>query len=164
MLTVFDYAVIAVIGLSGLRGMWRGLIAEVFGLIGWVVAFIVATRFVGVVLPYIPATWPGGTLTQWVVAFAILVIGVMLLVAVLSALLNRLTDMVGLRGVDRALGGLFGLIRGVVLVLILVVVAGLTEAPQHDFWRDSLLRPYAEQGIRAVKPMLPEALAAYVHF
>ena len=40
MLTAFDYAVLAVIGLSALRGAWRGLLSEIFGLIGWVVAFL----------------------------------------------------------------------------------------------------------------------------
>ncbi len=69
MFTSFDYAVMAVIGLSALRGMWRGLLAEVFGLIGWIAALLIAGRFVGVVVPYIPDYWPGGALTQWLVAF-----------------------------------------------------------------------------------------------
>jgi membrane protein required for colicin V production len=163
MLTAFDYAVMAVIGLSALRGTWRGFLSEVFGLIGWVAAFLIACRFVGVVVPHIPANWPGGTLTQWLVAFAIVVVGVMLVASVVNALLSRLVMASGLSGVDRSLGLMFGLVRGVVLVLILVALAGLTELPQQDFWRDALLRPYAEQGVRELKPLLPDALAAYVH-
>ncbi|HKT98687.1 MAG TPA: CvpA family protein, partial [Paraburkholderia sp.] len=62
-----------------------------------------------------------------------------------------------------SLGMMFGLVRGVVLVLILVVLAGLTELPQQDFWRKALLRPYAVQGVLELKPLLPETLAAYVH-
>ena len=58
---------------------------------------------------------------------------------------------------------MFGLVRGVVLVLILVALAGLTELPKQEFWRNALLRPYAEQGVRELKPLLPETLAAYVH-
>jgi membrane protein required for colicin V production len=58
---------------------------------------------------------------------------------------------------------MFGLVRGVVLVLILVALAGLTELPKEEFWRNALLRPYAVEGVRAMKPLLPEALAAYVH-
>ncbi len=163
MFTAFDYAVMAVIGLSALRGTWRGFIGEIFGLIGWIVAFIVACKFVDRVVPWIPAHWPGGSLTQWLIAFALIVIGVVLIAGVANALLSRLVLVSGLSGVDRSLGLLFGLVRGVVLVLILVALAGLTELPQQEFWRDALLRPYAEQGVRELKPFLPPTLAAYVH-
>ncbi|PXW28162.1 CvpA family protein [Paraburkholderia caballeronis] len=163
MFTAFDYAVLAVIGLSALRGAWRGFVGEIFGLIGWIAAFIVACRFVDHVVPWIPANWPGGGLTQWLLAFALIVIGVVLVASVANALLTRLVTASGLSGVDRSLGMMFGLVRGVVLVLVLVVLGGLTELPQQNFWRDALLRPYAEQGVRELKPLLPDPLAAYVH-
>jgi membrane protein required for colicin V production len=162
MFTAFDYAVMAVIGLSALRGAWRGFIGEIFGLIGWIVAFLVACRYVERVVPWIPAHWPGGALTQWLIAFALIVIGVVLVAGVANALLGRLVQVSGLSGVDRSLGLMFGLVRGVVLVLILVVLGGLTELPQQDFWRNALLRPYTEQGVRELKPLLPDALATYV--
>jgi membrane protein required for colicin V production len=162
MFTSFDYAVMAVIALSALRGMWRGLLSEVFGLIGWVVAFFVAAHFVGSVAPYIPANWPGGALTQWLIAFLLIVGAVLLVSSVTAALLTRLTEVTGLRGIDRSLGLLFGLVRGVILVVVLVALAGLTELPQMDFWRNALLRPSVEQGVRVLKPLLPDTLAAYV--
>jgi membrane protein required for colicin V production len=162
MFTAFDYAVMAVIALSALRGAWRGFVGELFGLVGWIVAFLVACRFVGRVVPWIPSNWPGGEFTQWCLAFALIVIAVVFAAGVLNALLSRIVQVSGLSPVDRSLGLMFGLVRGVVLVLILVVLAGLTELPQQDFWRDSLLRPYAEQGIRELKPLLPPALAGYV--
>ncbi|HTH59155.1 MAG TPA: CvpA family protein [Paraburkholderia sp.] len=163
MFTAFDYAVMAVIGLSALRGAWRGFVGEIFGLIGWVVAFIVACRYVDRLVPWIPANWPGGELTQWLIAFALIVIGVVLVAGVANALITRLVTASGLSGVDRSLGLMFGLVRGVVLVLILVVLGGLTELPQQEFWRDALLRPYAERGVSELKPLLPAPLAAYVH-
>ncbi|ACR31262.1 CvpA family protein [Burkholderia glumae] len=163
MLTAFDYAVLAVIALSALRGAWRGFVSEIFGLIGWVAAFIVACRYVGVVLPFIPSTWPGGALTQWMIAFGVIVIGVVLVAGVANALLSRLAQVTGLGGVDRSLGLLFGLVRGVLMVLLLVAAAGLTELPKQDFWRNALLRPFAEQGVRELKPFLPDGLAAYIH-
>src|SRR5471032_967259 len=132
MFTAFDYAVMAVIGLSALRGTWRGFLSEIFGLIGWIAAFFIACRFVGYVVPHIPSTWPGGALTQWLVAFALVVIGVVLVVGVLNALLSRIVQATGLSGVDRSLGLMFGLVRGVILVLILVALAGLTELPNRN--------------------------------
>jgi membrane protein required for colicin V production len=163
MFTSFDYAVMAVIGLSATRGMWRGLLSEAFGLIGWIAALFIAGHFVGVVVPYIPANWPGGALTQWLIAFLLVVAAVLLVSSVLSALLTRITEVTGLRGVDRSLGLLFGLARGAILVVVLVALAGLTELPQKEFWRNALLRPVAEQGVRELKPLLPDTLAAYVH-
>jgi membrane protein required for colicin V production len=162
MLTAFDYAALGVIGLSALRGAWRGLLSEVFALIGWVAAFLVACRCVGLVVPYIPANWPGGALTQWLLAFAAIVIGVVLVASVANALISRVVEVSGLGGVDRSLGLMFGLARGVVLVLLLVALAGLTDLPKQNFWRDALLRPYAVKGVRELKPLLPEALAAYI--
>ncbi|WP_273773612.1 CvpA family protein [Burkholderia mallei] len=147
MLTAFDYAVLLVIGLSALRGAWRGFVGEIFGLIGWIAAFLIACRFVGVVLPYIPA----------------IIIGVVLVAGVANALLSRIAQATGLGGVDRSLGMMFGLVRGVLLVLLLVAAAGLTELPKQEFWRDALLRPFAEQGVRELKPLLPDGLAAYIH-
>ncbi len=162
MFTAFDYAVMAVIGLSALRGTWRGFLSEIFGLIGWIAAFFIACEFVSYVVPYIPSNWPGGALTQWLLAFALLVIGVVLVASVVSALLSRVVQATGLGGVDRSLGLMFGLVRGVILVLILVALAGLTELPQQEFWRNALLRPYAVEGVHVMKPLLPETLAAYV--
>ncbi|HTI16539.1 MAG TPA: CvpA family protein [Trinickia sp.] len=162
MLTAFDYIALAVIALSALRGAWRGLLSEVFGLIGWIVAFVVASRYVDRLVPYIPADWPGGDLTQWLLAFAAIAVGVVLVAGIVSAVIGRLVAASGLDGADRSLGLMFGLVRGVVLVLVLVVLAGLTDLPKKEFWRDALLRPYAEQGVRKLKPLLPEALAAYV--
>jgi membrane protein required for colicin V production len=163
-LTTFDYAVIAVVALSALRGLWRGFLAEVFGLIGWIAAFIIAIRFAPAVAVYVPSNWPGGALTQWLIAMFAIVAVVMIVVAVFSIVFERLSAATGLRGVDRSLGMLFGLVRGVMLVLVLVALAGLTELPRQKFWRDALLRPYAEQGVRELKPLLPEALAGYVRF
>ena len=104
MFTSFDYAVMAVIGLSALRGMWRGLLAEVFGLIGWVAAFLIAGRFVGVVVPYIPDYWPGGALTQWLAGVSAVGRRGAAGVERAVALLTRITEVTGLRGVDRSLG------------------------------------------------------------
>jgi len=163
MFTAFDYAVMAVIGLSALRGAWRGFVGELFGLIGWIVAFLLACHYVERVEPWMPAHWPGGEVTQWCLAFALIVIGVVFVAGVLNALLVRIVQVTGLGPVDRSLGLMFGVVRGVVLVLILVVLAGLTELPQQDFWRHALLLPYVEHGVSALKPLLPAALAAYVH-
>lgn len=163
MLTAFDYAVLAITGLSALRGLWRGLLGEIFGLAGWIVAFFVACAFVARVEPWMPQNWPGGTVTRWLAAFIVIMIGVLLIASVANALLGRLVRASGLTGIDRSLGLLFGLLRGIAFVLVLAILAGLTKLPEQPFWRDALLWPYVEALVQMLKPFLPTALAGYVH-
>src|ERR1044072_241409 len=99
MFTAFDYAVMAGVGLWALRGSWRGGLSEIFRLTGWIAAFFIACRFVGYVVPSIPSPWPGGALTQWLLAFALVAIGAVLVASVLSALLSSIVQTTGLRGV-----------------------------------------------------------------
>lgn len=158
-LTAFDYVVIAIIVLSALRGAWRGLVSELFALVGWVVAFIVAARFADKAAVYVPATWPGGALTQWLVGFVVIATAVLIVSTVGSALLSRLTEVGGLRSVDRGLGLMFGLARGVVIVVILFAAAKFTELPKTAFWRHAMLRPYVVQAVAILAPVLPVQLS-----
>lgn len=162
MLTGVDYAIIAVILLSAIRGAWRGLIAEVFSLIGWVAALTLGARYSWVVSRYVPPDWPGGALTQWAVGFAAVVIAVMFASAALGAILGRLTEAFWLRSADSSLGLAFGALRGALIVLILLIAASYTELPRHEAWRESRLKPYASDALRVLKPHLPAALAGLV--
>lgn len=163
MLTAFDYGALAIVLLSALQGMWRGLLAELFALIGWIAAFLVAAHYASRLAPFLPANLPGGELTRLGLAFVAIVILVLVVSGVLGALLGKLTELIGLRSVDSSLGTLFGLIRGVVLVLVVVALAGFTTLPEQNFWRNAQLLPYAEWGVGFAKQFLPAGLAAYVH-
>jgi membrane protein required for colicin V production len=70
----------------------------------------------------------------------------------------------GLSLADRGLGGLFGLARGIVIVLAGVIVAGMTELPKQDFWTQAMFSPMAETGVRTVKPFLPASLSQHVNY
>jgi membrane protein required for colicin V production len=70
----------------------------------------------------------------------------------------------GLSLADRGLGGLFGLARGIVIVLAGVILCGMTAIPQQAFWREALLSPIAETGARTVKPFLPAAFAQHINY
>jgi membrane protein required for colicin V production len=68
----------------------------------------------------------------------------------------------GLSLVDRLLGSLFGLGRGIVIVLAAFIVCGMTSLPEQPAWKYAKVRPAVEATAKAVKPMLPEALARHV--
>jgi membrane protein required for colicin V production len=113
--------------------------------------------------PMLPSMIPGDVV-RLIVAFVALFIGVRLLMALLMMAVDALIKASGLSLADRGLGGLFGLARGIVIVLAAVIVAGMTALPKQDFWTQALLSPMAETGVRTVKPFLPGSLSRHVNF
>jgi membrane protein required for colicin V production len=90
--------------------------------------------------------------------------GVRLLVMLFAITLNEFIKASGLTVADRGLGSLFGLGRGVVIVITAVLVCGMTAVPQQPFWKDALLSPFAESAARTIKPFLPGEFARHVQF
>jgi membrane protein required for colicin V production len=70
----------------------------------------------------------------------------------------------GLSALDRSLGALFGLLRGIIIVSVVVLLCGLTAIPQQAFWRDATLSPYAVALVQSIKPLLPDDFARRVQF
>ena len=162
-MTIFDYLVLFVLISSVIISTLRGLVKEILSLLGWVVAFVVANMYGAKLAPMLPDLVPGET-TRLIAAFVILFLGVRVLMGLLSLAIGALITASGLSLADRGLGGLFGLGRGIVIVLAAVILCGMTSIPQQEFWRNALLSPMAETGARTVKPFLPAALAQHVRY
>ena len=162
-MTIFDYLVLFVLISSVIISTMRGLVKEILSLLGWVVAFVVANAYGAQLAPLLPEMIPGDTV-RLMVAFVALFLGVRILMGLLALALGSLIEAAELTLADRGLGGLFGLARGVVIVLAAVILCSMTSIPQQAFWKDALLSPLAETGARTVKPFLPAALAQHVQF
>jgi membrane protein required for colicin V production len=161
--TIFDYLVLFVLGCSILISTLRGLVKEILSLLGWIVAFVVANAYGAALAVLLPDAVPGQTV-RLMLAFVILFIGVRLLMGLLTKALEALITASGLTLADRGLGSLFGLARGIVIVLTAVILCGMTSIPQQAFWQNAFLSPIAESGARTVKPFLPAAYAQHVQF
>lgn len=162
-MTWFDYAVIALLALSAVLGIWRGLVREVFALGGWIAAFVVAMLFAGEAGELLPA----GSATPFVrAAFAGVVIFLVVLIGcgVAGMLLAKVMRLAGLGLADRTLGGVFGFARGALISLLLVLAAGLTAIPREPFWREATFSGPLETAVVAMKPYLPAPLAARVRY
>ncbi len=114
-LNTADYLIIATVIISGTVGLIRGLLREVIALITWIVAVFVAWHFAGSLEPHL-----GGLLAQpevrpWV-ARLILFVLVLLVGHALGAIIGHFVRLSLLTGVDRFLGLLFGLLRGIVII------------------------------------------------
>ncbi|WP_338765406.1 CvpA family protein [Massilia sp. METH4] len=162
-MTIFDYVVLFVLITSIIVSTLRGLVREMLSLLGWIVAFVVANAYGPALADMLPDAIPGATI-RLIVAFLALFIGVRILMGLLSMAVSALVEAGGLSLADRGLGGLFGLGRGLVIVLAGVILCGMTSIPQQDFWRQALFSPIAETGVRTVKPFLPAAVAQHVQF
>jgi membrane protein required for colicin V production len=142
-----DYAVLGIITISLLVGALRGFIKEAFSLAVWAAAFLIAFQYSGAVAMQLE-THIELPSVRTSLAFAGLFISVLLVGGLLTFLVGKLVEKTGLSGTDRLLGGVFGGIRGLAMVLALILVAGLTPVPQDPWWQQSRsiqsLMPLAE--------------------
>jgi membrane protein required for colicin V production len=153
-MTLFDYAVLAIVGLSVLFGLMRGFVREVLSLAAWIAAFMVANLLAGEVASLLPQSFATPELRLLVGFMAVFVL-VLVAMSVLAILGSKLVKSAGLAVEDRALGGVFGLARGALVVLVLVLLAGLTSLPRHAAWRNAVLSGPLESVAKRVKLWLP---------
>ncbi|MDO9242554.1 MAG: CvpA family protein [Rhodocyclaceae bacterium] len=166
-MTVIDFVVIGVVLLSLAVGAWRGMVSEILALVAWVVAFLAARTW---------ATPAGGWLAtgladplaeplmQQVAGFVAIFVAVLILFALARWVVSLLLRAVGLAPLDRVLGSLFGVARGVLVVWVGVLLAGLTALPQQQWWRQAVLAPPLETAVLAAKPWLPPELAKRIRY
>lgn len=162
-MTLLDYAVLAIIGFSILLSVIRGLVREVVALAAWAIAFVVAYLFGGQLAALMPAEIPGEEL-RWLAGFATLFFLVLLVMSLVAIALSQLVKSAGLSVEDRVLGAVFGLARGLALVMMLVLIAGATPLPQQPVWREAMLRPLLERIALGIKGWLPPALGQHIKY
>ncbi len=162
-MTGVDYGILGVIGLSALMSLLRGFVREALSLAGWVLALWVALTFTRELARWLPAgiTVPSVRLA---VAFLGLFLAALLLTALVNFLAVHLVEKTGLSGTDRTLGVLFGVARGVVIVAILVLLAGLTALPRDPWWGGSSLLPQFQQIALWIRGFLPPDIAAQIRY
>ena len=162
-MTAFDWIMILILAASVILGLLRGLVAEVFSLASWVVAFIAAKLGAAAVAALLPMDVESEGMRN-IVGFIVVFLVVMILVMLLGRVIKGAVGAVGLGGADKAVGGAFGLLRGVVILVGLTLVAGLTALPQTDFWKNALSSRVLEMLATEAMPLLPAKVAEHIHF
>jgi membrane protein required for colicin V production len=161
--TIFDYAVFGIIGASSLLGLWRGVISEVLALAAWVVAFIAARALGGEAATYFEGVVAEPAL-RYAAGFVAVLLFVLVCFAVARLVLSMILKAAGLAMVDRLLGAGFGILRGVLIVLVVVLLAGMTALPKSQWWRNAWLAPPLETAVIAAKPWLPAEVAKRIQY
>ena len=158
-----DYAILAIVGISGVISLMRGFIREALSLAGWIVAFWIALAFSGWV-----ATWLDGYVSvpsvRVVIAFAAIFFGVLLVCGIVLRLAGLLVERTGMSGTDRSLGIVFGVLRGIVIVGLLVLLAGLTPLPLDPWWDQSIFLPHFVELANEIRVFLPPEIQQQIRF
>ncbi len=139
-LNAADFAILVVVGLSCLLGLWRGLMREVLSLATWIGAVVAVWLYNERLATSMPAYIEQPVL-RYLTAFLVLFLGVMIIGNILSKLLSSMLDLTGLTIIDRILGGGFGAMRGTLVVCVVLYLA----APLllgTEVWTGSALIPY----------------------
>ncbi|MFI0546693.1 MAG: CvpA family protein [Brachymonas sp.] len=160
-----DYLCLAIVIISLLLGLWRGLIYEVFSLVGWVAAFGLAQHYAAALQPKLAgllALGNWGSAGQYALSFCVIFVAVLVLAGLLAWGLKQLTAAVGLKPVDRLLGAGFGLLRALLILLILTALAHLTPLQHDTDWRQAQAAPHLDRSLTEVKPLLPAKIQAYL--
>ncbi len=156
-----DWILLAVLGVSVLLGMWRGLVREVMSLVGWIAGFWIAQEWAPQAGAWLPLQGASEVL-RYLAGFVTVLVGVLVVSVVLGWMVSKLLSAVGLGLVDRLLGGVFGGLRGVVLLLTLAVVVSLTPMQSAAWWTGSPVAGRLVEGLQWLKPVLPAHFGKYL--
>ena len=157
-MTGFDLGVLAIVALSALFAFLRGVVREVIALLSWIAGFGLGLAFEDALATQLPgfATTPA---VRHVVAFALIFVAALVAGALVAYAVARIVRVAGLGFADRFLGAVFGIARGMIIVLFAVLVAGLTPLPRHDWWQNAALGPPLVAAALTLRPWLPAAWA-----
>ena len=157
-MAALDWLCIIVLVASLVIGAWRGLVFELLSLASWIAAFFLAQWFAADAAALLPMK-DYDPMVQNAVGFVIVFVVAIFACSFLAWVMKKLIDAIGLRPADRALGALFGLLRGVLVLLVVAVVAAMTPMHEAEWWKNSQSAPMLEQMIQTIKPVLPADMA-----
>jgi membrane protein required for colicin V production len=153
-----DIAMLAVIVLSALAGAVRGLTFEILSLLGWVAAWFAGLWLGPLLAPHLPIGTPGSPLNG-VAAFASAFLVVLILSGLAARAVSALIGKTLLRPLDRLLGAVFGILRGVLVLLAVAIVVSYTPVAASTAWRESRGAVWLNAILRDLVPLVaPEAI------
>lgn len=155
-MSVADWIILAFLVFSTVTAVLRGFFREAFGLAGLILGYLVAAwqyyRLADWLAPHLKSVWLGD-----IGSFLIIFFAVVILAGIIGQVAHWLMKKAGLTTIDRTLGGVLGLVKGVMVVAI-VLTAMAAFAPAAKWLAGSELAPYFLVGGRAVIWLAPSEL------
>lgn len=157
---ITDYVVMAAVVISALVGLARGFLREAIALVTWIFALALAGHYADLVEPHLGGLLAGAMVKPWVARLIILAL-VLLIGALIGALANHFVRLSIFSGMDRLLGFVFGLLRGLVLLGVFVMLGQVLRLDSEHWWRDSRLMPYGESVANGIRFLVGEGAVAH---
>lgn len=152
-----DYIILAIIILSAVMGLVRGLLREAIAVITWFLAIVLAWSFGPELEPHLGGVLVGSPLRIWA-ARAIIFVGILLLGGAVSVIVSHYVRVSMFAGMDKFLGLVFGIIRGIVIVGAFTIAVQAMRMDEDDAWKRSKLMPYASGVADALRGIVGEKL------
>lgn len=159
----FDWVLCTLIIVSALYGLFRGFIKEAVTFTAWVLAIWVAYVYSPVLASYLePYVETGSMRVALMVVFVF--IAVLSSSSLIRKLLTTLIYKAGLAGLDSVLGSLFGLMRGGVLAMLLMILLSQLGFEKDQWWAQSIIVPKLSKVMKVIPNHLPvQARQFYEH-
>ena len=158
-----DLATLALIGLMAIWGIFRGGIREALYVLAWVIAWVVAGHFASLAESYLSAM-PGSLAVHHAAGYVIVFVLTLILVGLAAMLLTATARLAGLGPLNRLAGFILGAVRGGMVVLVLVLVAGLTVLPHTRIWHESHLAPFFVRMVLQYRTVLPVGFQQHLNY
>ena len=154
-MTVVDVVVIFVIFLSALFSVIRGFVKEAISLATWIIAIWIAATFASKLSAALPDNIESEAVRQ-AIGFGVLFVLSLMVGALVNTLVSHLVKKTGLSGADRIFGVAFGVLRGALIIVVFVVIAGMTPLPETEWWQSSVLLEWFENAAMVIQEYIPE--------
>lgn len=140
-MTGIDFAILGIVLISCVISVLRGFVREALSLASWVISFVIAWELHSAFAGLLESAIEHNNL-RLIVAFFVLFILSLVVFTLVIFFATKVVERTGLTGADRVIGVFFGAARGLLIVTVLVALAGYTQLPRADVWRESLLIVY----------------------
>ncbi len=160
-MVALDWVLLIVLCASLLLGAWRGLVFEMLSLAAWVVAFVLAQWFAADVAQWLPMAGAADPL-RYAAGFSVTFVVAAFSGGLIAVVVKKLIAATGLAPVDRVLGSVFGLVRGLVLLLAAAVVISMTPLKTGAWWNESAGAGFLGVALKGLKPVVPQEFGKYL--
>jgi len=152
-----DLAILGILLISIVVSLIRGLIREVFSILVWVAAIFAAFQTSGPVAERLVdiIDLPSA---RFIVAFAVVFLLVLAVGGLIGFLVGKMVEKTGLSPTDRLFGAVFGLARGISIVVLAVMLLRATPFARDPWWNESRLMPTFESLAEDARRWLPESV------
>lgn len=157
-LTWFDYVIMAIVLLSVIFGLMKGLLREIVTLLSLFLSIVLAFRFAEMLSVYVP--WWQSPTVRYIAAFIAIVLTVLVVGMLIGLLLKNTAKTLGLGALDHGLGAVFGLIRGSLVALVMVFLVANTGMASQRWYKQSMVTPWFNAGVLWLEHYFPVNLQA----